>query len=657
MLVPFALKAAKKFTAAKPPKPLEPATDDPSTDAASAAPSEWTPAEESRSSGSATKSGSDPFLNQVVQPPGSSSGSGNLDEPGGDSGDDDDDHEPLEDIVDTKTGRPLFVSVRPQQQELSQAKAELALPALLRGAALRDDTSTDTSSSVPMHAPLTASSLKAMTRGIPAGPLSASPTEAVLRNLGMSLRPLVSPLQKRTDEKWQKFQSYRRANRSRRQYATLEWFERRVERQALERAREEEVQRAVRVARVKRAQRLQRALAQTRAKVRRVHRADAAAQAQQLAALSDVERRRAAFLTRNEAWREEDEQRAAARAAAAAAAAVQVAAASEEAAAAAQRERRAARRAQQETEALSATQEVLALMRRAGVTAGVNAPPAPPADVPHEADESVVIWPRAQSPRSPQSPPQAAVADAQDAKELDRQASRASTAAGGGGGGGGQRRRVWLAQQEAGSYFNLQLSRMRAITRLRVRGALGPRGGVPLARELSAASCLTLLELRLPRCALTDAGLAPVLAALAHGSGGGGGTGGSAAPLLATLDLRENGLTAAAVQLFGAARDGNGLRALRDLDLGGNAALGDGGARTLAHQLLASRGATWRGVARLGLAHCGVGDAGALALWRALDGAGVLLESPPRCVCLRDNRVSAAARRAMGATAPLWLQL
>ena len=163
----------------------------------------------------------------------------------------------------------------------------------------------------------------------------------------------------------------------------------------------------------------------------------------------------------------------------------------------------------------------------------------------------------------------------------------------------------------------------RTLTRLGLRrnSLLGEEGVVALASAVQGGGC-GLESLALQGVGAGDSGAAALGRALLAPLGGHG-----AAPRLASLDLRENGLTAACAPEL-AAGVGNGTGCLRTLLLGGNG-LGDEGAAALAAALL---GPCCR-LSTLDLARNGVAAAGTCAFARPLKGNATL-----KTLALQQNK-------------------
>jgi Leucine Rich repeat len=531
-------------------------------------------------------------------------------------------------LRDAKTGHLFFMHVAREQKQL-EAVPDPAEPAPVEAAP-------EPTAAAPVAQPLPAVALAA----------SVASSGSIKRMKAAGRR------------RWKKFQAFRLANRTERRYATLDWFEERIEQQAAAAAAEEIVEREQRRAQWLAAQQRERAQAETRRFVKALRRDDAARQQRESAVMLAAEQQRAVWLRSNSVWRAEDEQRALQAAAAVAAAATAAATAAEQAALSAKRLARAEKQQRDVDEGNRYTQEVLQTMRKAGVIAAVNAPARQnEQERPRETQTELTIWlkpgavlPHIKSASKGSSKKHAASAGTTASQQQQQQQRVAVTQAGAV--MKSPQRAPRQAQLDAAAAaaaaaascpFNHNLSDFRSVMRLRVTGELGRLGGAALAQSI--VYCSRLTELRLPWCALTDSGLTVLLAALCSGS----------TQQLAVLDLRHNCLTAASLTTLGdKLRTTPALQLqLRDVDLSGNALCDEGG-RVLAHQFL--QGGVYNRVTHLRLRSTGMQDAGVSAVFKALTAMAHTLSPELQLISLRDNAVSSAVHASMQPM-PHFLQL
>ncbi|CAM9351462.1 unnamed protein product [Phaeothamnion confervicola] len=274
-------------------------------------------------------------------------------------------------------------------------------------------------------------------------------------------------------------------------------------------------------------------------------------------------------------------------------------------------------------------------MRRAGVVAAVNTPPPPERDEPRETQVKLCL--RLKAPQLP------AAADSAGGtgggRQLPgKQTRRSGHGSGSHGGGTHGGRHGGVAAAKGSNAFHVDLSRFRSVLVIRAE-RIGPAGGVALARDLSRGCCPALRHLLLPYNGLSPRGAAALLEAFAGGAGA----------AIEALDLSANGLGPAAVAALGRAIAAGGLPRLSAVELGGNK-IGDEGAKIFAHQVL---GGVWCGVAEVGLAGCGIRDAGLLAVFSAVTATGVDIPRLQR-LSLRANSASLAARQRMAPTPRFW---
>ncbi|CAM9613738.1 unnamed protein product, partial [Choristocarpus tenellus] len=157
--------------------------------------------------------------------------------------------------------------------------------------------------------------------------------------------------------------------------------------------------------------------------------------------------------------------------------------------------------------------------------------------------------------------------------------------------------------------FEVDLLRFRSIEEIIGEQGLGHYGGEGLAVDLAAGACPRLTILRLGRCGLRHRGLNALLCTFMGGAGG---------RSIRELDLRANGFTGATgAGMIGEALARGALPALQDLNLSGNL-FGDEGGKLVAHQILSGNGKGWSRLIRLDLSANGMHDIGVEAMYKAL---------------------------------------
>ena len=259
------------------------------------------------------------------------------------------------------------------------------------------------------------------------------------------------------------------------------------------------------------------------------------------------------------------------------------------------------------TEEEHLSQEVLAIMRRAGVLPGVNAPPTD--DVPEQRETDLDVVLRVNKTTVPR----------EKTPEKTRRKKK-------------KRKRPSILAIDLGRYRNVE----------RLKGeAIGPMGALDLAAHLAKGACPHLTTLDLGWNRIQFQGLFALAAAFDA----------KAVPNLTSLDLRANSLGSDSVDVL---IDALTHHRLRNLDLRHNL-LKDTGACRLASRFLAG---DLRPIETLILHHNDIGNQGTFAIFKALTARAF----PSLCpgivhVSLRYNKATADVAQSVGLKCPAFLSM
>lgn len=458
----------------------------------------------------------------------------------------------------------------------------------------------------------------------------------------------------KAQEEWTAFQTFRTRNAKVREYPTLQWFEERIKEQEKEKIRTakrfEKTQRANMLATLKLTKRLEEASQRRDERQQQIEEF----QATSLAEVKEAARSSDLILQLAEDWHASAVVNAKNAVATAAAARRESMQAATDNMIEARRRRYADRQTQVHDEGQRITQDILAIARRAGIVGGVNPPLPREEEPPRETDTRLEIFVRT-APLPPKVLPVLTSPRALPAGKKQTTAAAARIAA-------------RKAKEKTSGCFNVDLLAFSDVTELAVKRPIGAPGGCGLGHDIKAGALPNLVSLYLQHARIRDKGLAAILDSFLAGF----------ARQVRVLDLTYNELTSAGATALGAVLEAGVPPLLRDVDLSWNS-LGDGGGRSIAHQLLRRagkyrdntkkdsndvpsaglirEGAGWAQLSCLRLRGCGMHDGGVRALCSALKAEGAR-QGPGglEIVCIRDNYASPVTR-AMNEPVPLFLQM